>query len=79
VSKQKCHVRIQNRFAALEILDAVVDINKAWETIRENIKMSAKDILGYYEMKNHKPWLDEGFSNLLNQRKRAKLQWLQDP
>jgi tRNA(Ile)-lysidine synthase TilS/MesJ len=27
----------------------------------------------------HKPWFDEGCSRLLNQRKQAKLQWLQDP
>jgi hypothetical protein len=32
-----------------------VDVNKAWETIRENIKISAKESLGYYEVKepNH--------------------------
>jgi hypothetical protein len=29
----------------LENLDAEVDINRAWETIRENIKISAKDSL----------------------------------
>jgi hypothetical protein len=27
----------------------------------------------------HKPWLDKGCSKLLDQRKQAKLQWLQDP
>jgi Zn-finger nucleic acid-binding protein len=27
----------------------------------------------------HKPWLDEGCSKLLDQRKQAKLQRLQDP
>jgi hypothetical protein len=26
----------------------------------------------------HKPWFDEGCSKLLNQRKQAKLQWIQD-
>jgi hypothetical protein len=30
-------------------------------------------------MKKHKPWFDEGCSELLDQRKQAKLQWLQDP
>jgi hypothetical protein len=29
--------------------------------------------------KKHKPWFDEGRSKLLDQRKQAKLQWLQDP
>jgi hypothetical protein len=54
-------------------------INRTWETIRENIEISAKEGLGYYELKKHKPWFDEGCSELLDQRKRAKLQWLQDP
>jgi hypothetical protein len=56
-----------------------VDINSVWEIIRQNINISAKETLGYYELKKHKPWFDEGISNLLNQRKQAKLQWLQDP
>jgi hypothetical protein len=37
-----------------------------------------KESLGHYELKKHKPWSDEGCSKLLNQRKQAKLQWLQD-
>jgi hypothetical protein len=37
---QNC-VQISNRFAALENLDADMDINSAWESIRENIKISA--------------------------------------
>jgi hypothetical protein len=63
----------------LENLDTEVDVNKAWETIRENIKISAKESLGYYELKENKPWFDEGCSKLLDQRKEDKLQWLQDP
>jgi hypothetical protein len=51
-----------------------VDINRALETVRENIKISAKKSLGYYELKKRKPWCDEGCSKLLNQRKQAKLQ-----
>jgi hypothetical protein len=31
-----------------------------------------------YELK-HKPWFDEGYSELLDQMRQAKLQWLQDP
>jgi hypothetical protein len=30
-------------------------------------------------LKKNKPWYDEGCSKLLDQRKQAKLQWLQDP
>jgi hypothetical protein len=63
----------------LENLDTGVDVNKVWETIRENIKISAKESLGYYEMKKHKSWIDEESSKLLDQRKKARLQWLQDP
>jgi hypothetical protein len=30
-------------------------------------------------LKKHKPWFDEGCSELLDQRKEAKLQWVEDP
>jgi hypothetical protein len=30
-------------------------------------------------MGKNKPWFDEGCSKLLDQRKQAKVQWLQDP
>jgi hypothetical protein len=43
--KEQYHVEISNRFAALENLCSEVDINRAWETIRENIKISAKESL----------------------------------
>jgi CRISPR/Cas system-associated protein Csx1 len=56
-----------------------MEINSAWETIRENIKISAKKRMGDYELKKHKPWFDKGCSKLLDQRKQAKLQWSQDP
>jgi hypothetical protein len=59
-------------------LHAEVKINTIWETIRENIKISAKESLDYYELKKHKPWFEEGCSKLLDQRKQVKLQWLQD-
>jgi hypothetical protein len=42
---------ISNRFAFLENLDAEADINRTWETIRENIQISAKESLHYYELK----------------------------
>jgi hypothetical protein len=47
--------------------------------MRENIKISAKESLGYFELKKHKPWFDEECSKLFDQKKEAKLQWLQDP
>jgi hypothetical protein len=54
--KKQYQVEISDRFAALENLDDDADINRVWETIRENIKISAKESLGYYELKKHKPW-----------------------
>jgi hypothetical protein len=77
--KEQYCVEVLNRFAALEDLVGEVDINSAWEMIRENIKISAKQRLGYFELRKHKPWFNKGCSEFLDQRKQAKLQWLQDP
>jgi hypothetical protein len=57
--KEKYQVEISNRFAALESLDDSFDINNAWESIRENIKISAKENLGYQKLKHNKPWFDD--------------------
>jgi hypothetical protein len=35
------------------------DIHRALENIKENIKTSAENSLGLYELKQHKPWFDE--------------------
>ena len=32
-----------------------------------------------HEMKQHKPWFDEECLGILDQRKQAKMQWIQDP
>jgi hypothetical protein len=61
--KEQYRVEISNRFAVFENLHATVNINRAWENTYENIKISAKEKLGYYELNKHKPWLDEGCSN----------------
>jgi hypothetical protein len=47
--------------------------------IRENIKTSAKENLGYHRIKFNKPWFDDECSKLIDQWKQAKLQWLQNP
>jgi hypothetical protein len=44
--KEKYHVEVSNRFAALADLNAEVENNTIWETIRENIRISAKESLG---------------------------------
>jgi hypothetical protein len=41
--KDQYHVQVSNRFAALEHLDAELEINSAWDIIRETIKISAKE------------------------------------
>jgi hypothetical protein len=51
--KEQCRVEVSNRFTALEDLDTEVEINSAWETIIDNIKISAKESLCYYELKKH--------------------------
>jgi hypothetical protein len=40
--KEKYRVEVSNRFAALEDLDAEVEINAIWETIRENMKIAGR-------------------------------------
>jgi hypothetical protein len=77
--KEQYRVEISNTLAALENLDADVGINRAWETIKENIQISAKESLGYYELKEHTTWFEEGCSELVGQRKQSTSQSLQDP
>jgi hypothetical protein len=76
--KEQYQVKITSRFAALENFDDNMDMNRAWENIRENIKTSAKESLGHYELQKHKPWFDDECLELTDRRKQAKLQWLQN-
>ena len=63
----------------MENLNVSKDINRVWENIKEKNKPSAKDSLGLGELKQHKLWFDEECLQFLDQRKQAKMQWLQDP
>jgi hypothetical protein len=54
--KEKYRVEISDRFAVFEDLDTEMKINRAWETIRENIKISTKETPVYYELKKYKQW-----------------------
>jgi hypothetical protein len=76
--KEQYQVDFSNKFAALKNLYGDADINRASETVRENIKISGKNSLGY-KLKKYKPWFDEKCSKLVDQRKQDKLQWLQGP
>jgi hypothetical protein len=77
--RKQFQIEISNRFEALENLNDSEDVNRAWENITENIKFSAKETQGLYTQKQHKPWFDEECSQVLGQRKQAKMQWLQNP
>jgi hypothetical protein len=63
----------------LENLEVDEDVNRAWENIKENIKTSAKGSLGLHGRKQHEPWFDTECLDFLDQRKQAKMQWIQDP
>jgi hypothetical protein len=77
--RKQYQIKISNRFAALENLNISENINWAWENIKESIKISAKESLGLYERKQHTRWFYKECSKFLDQRKQAKIQWLQNP
>jgi len=57
--RKQYRIEITNKFAALRNLSDDMDINRAWENIKKNIKTSAKESLGLQKLKQHKPWCDE--------------------
>ena len=61
----------------METLNVDEDVNSAWENIKENIKTSAKKSLGLHELKRHKSWFDKECLGFLDQRKQAKIQWIE--
>ena len=77
--RKQYQIEITNRFVAFGNLSDDEDTNMDWESIKENIKTSAKESLGLQELKQHKPWSDEVCLHFLEQRKQAKMQWIQDP
>jgi hypothetical protein len=77
--RKQYQIEITHRFSALENVSEDEDIYRAWDNIKENIKTSATEGLGIHEMKQHKPWFDDKCLVILDQRKQAKLEWIQDP
>jgi hypothetical protein len=77
--RKQYQLKISNRFSALENLNISEDINRTWENIKENIKISAQESLGLHEQKQHKPWFDAECAQFLDKRKQANIQWLQNP
>ena len=76
--RKQFQIELSDSFAGLEYLNDSEGINRAWENIKQNIKISVKETLGMYGQKQHKPWFDEECLQFLGQRKQAKMQWLQD-
>jgi len=70
--KKQYQTEITSRFAALENLSDGDDINRTWENIKENIKISAKESLRLHKLKQHKPWFDKECLGFLDQRSRLK-------
>jgi hypothetical protein len=64
-SKEQYLVEISNNILALANLFVKVCIDRAWKATRETIKISRKESLGYYELKNQKLRLDERCSKLV--------------
>jgi len=71
-------IEITNWLGALVNQTDGEDINWAWENIKDDIKTSTEESLGLYELKRHKAWFYEECLGFLEQRKQAKMQWVQD-
>jgi hypothetical protein len=66
-------------YSALENLEDNGDSSSAWDAVRKNTKISAKECIVHCEAKRHETWFDEECSKFVDRRKQAKLRWLQDP
>jgi hypothetical protein len=71
--RKQYQIKISKSFAALENLNNNEDKNMGWENIKQNIKTSAKESLGLYGWKQHKPWFRDECLRLLFQRKQAEM------
>jgi len=60
--RKQYQIKISNMFAALKNFSDNMGMKRVWEHIKESIKTSAKDSLGLYELKQHKPWFDKDWS-----------------
>jgi hypothetical protein len=77
--KEKYHIEISKRFEALENLDKNLDILRLLQkSIRESMKISAKENQGYSWLNCNKQWFNDKCSKLTDQRKQDNLQWLQN-
>ena len=77
--REEYQIEITNRFAALESVNDYEDANRTWENIKETIQTLAEESLCLHELKQNKQWFDEECLGFWDQRKRAKMQWKQNP
>ena len=77
--RKQYQIEITNRFVALENLSDGEDINRAWESSKENKKTSAKESLGLHKLKHHKPWFDDECLGLVDQKLQGRMHWVHDP
>jgi len=57
--RKQYQIEISNKFAAFENLSDSECINRAWESVKENIRTSAKERVVLCKLKQHKLWFDE--------------------
>ena len=72
--KLQIRVQISNRLMYWEL---VMRIQERY--IRYNIKVTAGESIDYCGEKKRKPWFDNNRSSIIERRKQAKLNFLQDP
>jgi len=65
-------------FYSFENLTGDEDVVRAWENIKEEVKLSATESLGLSELKQYKLWLGGECSGSLDQHKYDRMQLLQD-
>jgi hypothetical protein len=76
--KLKNSIRLQSKISLQLWKTDNGDINRAWETIRETIRILAKESIRLCESKSYTSWFVECLK-LVDRRKQAKLQRFQDP
>jgi Tfp pilus assembly protein PilO len=57
--KEQYQVTIKNIVQLWKTKEDNGDIKRAWDAIRQKVKISAKESIGLRESKHHKPWFDE--------------------
>jgi hypothetical protein len=76
--RKEYQIEILKGFTGLESLSDGENINRVWENVEENIKISAEESLGRQKLEQHIPWSDEECLGCLDKRNQIKWKWVQD-